>query len=97
MSQKMGLLHFLLVLLPYLGLLVYVGRVYPGLPERFSSGVPRFALLGVVGIAGLLPLTYGVLLFGFRKYLKQVYSLPLGLLMAGALILLGYVVHLMQG
>ncbi len=96
MSRQSSLLCFLLVLLPYLGLLVYAGQVYPELPGRFSSGVPRFALLGVMGIAGLLPLTYGVLLFAFGKYLKLVYSLPLGLFMAGALILLGYVIHLMH-
>ncbi len=95
MSRRSSLLYFLLVLLPYVGLLAYTCYIYPQLPDKFSSGIPRLALLGAVGIAAILPLTHGVLVLGFRQYLKHVHSLTISLLMAGALLLFFYVVHLL--
>ena len=91
---RSGLPYFLLVFLPYLMLLIYTVYSYPNLPNRLPQGLPKLVIWAPIVISAILPLTYGVLIFGFGKYLKKTLSLVLGLFMAGALLGLTFVIHL---
>lgn len=87
------LLYFSVVFIPYAVLVVTTSYCYPPSSERFS-GLPGVLLWIPAIISSILPITYGILLFGFWEHLKRIYALLVGFLMAIALLGLAGVVYL---
>lgn len=69
MSAKVLLL--MVVLIPYLILVGYSIAVFPDLPDKLENGFPRVMIFLPAFIAGILPLTYTVMVFFFSHYLKK--------------------------
>lgn len=90
-----SLLYFSLVFIPYILLLAVTALRYPPSSEGFS-GLPGLLLWVPAIISSILPITYGILVFGFREHLKRMYGLLVGFLMAAALLGLAGVVYLIS-
>lgn len=90
-----SLLYFSIVLIPYIVLVAVTALSYPPSSESFS-GLPGVLLWVPAIISSMLPITYGVLVFGFREHLKRMYGLLAGFLMAIALLGLAGVVYLIS-
>ena len=70
LTAKIG--YSMLVIVPYIILLAYAIYIYPKLPDDLSSDLPKVVLLFPLILAAILPVTYGVLVFRFGQYLRQV-------------------------
>lgn len=88
-----SLLYFSIVFIPYIVLVAVTALCYPPSSESFS-GLPRVLLWLPAVISSMLPITYGILVFWFREYLKRIYGLLVGFLLAFALLGLAGVVYL---
>ncbi len=94
MSKRVsGLLYFSIVFVPYAVLVAVTACCYPPSSES-SSGLPGMLIWVPAIISSILPITYGILVFGFREHLKLVYGLLVGFLMAIALLGLAGMVYL---
>lgn len=89
-----SILYFLIVLIPYLVLLAVTAYSYPLSPEEFAFGLPKILIWVPAVISSILPITYGILVFGFREHLKSILGLLVGFFMAIALLSLSGVVYL---
>lgn len=87
-------LRFLLVLIPYLILIGGTAFSYADAEGDLRNDLPK-VLLWVPAIFSLLiPVTYGILLFGVKENRKPTQTLLLGGFMAVTMLILTFVVYL---
>lgn len=84
----------MVVFAPYMLLLAYTAHSYVQFPSELSGGLPKILLWVPAGISVILPITYGILVFGFREHLKPKSTLGVGILMDAAFFGLAFVIYL---
>ncbi|MFO8009532.1 MAG: hypothetical protein R6U89_01850 [Dehalococcoidia bacterium] len=74
-------LYFMIVFVPYMGLLIYTGMVYPDLPDKLNNDLPKALIWLPAFIATILPITYGAMIMFFSHYLKKVHFITIAVFM----------------
>ena len=88
------ILHFLIVLIPYIVLLGYTAYSYPQVEGDLPRELPRILLWLPAVLSLMLPATYWILIFRIPENSRPSLTLFLGIFMAITLLALTFVIHL---